>query len=419
MKLHKLFLRNFRGFTDLELQFEHDVTVLVGTNGAGKTSILDAIALLLTRLANGVITGAVDGWEPTENDIRAGQHETALRLCADINGQETTWSVARTLPLLPPGETTDLAQLSERIDTVRRDSAGGAPTLPLAVYFPTNRNALDIPVRLRELHEFTSVSAYDGALTSGERNFRAFFEWFRQEEDLYNEQKVAGIFDRHEEVPPLGLPVVRAAIEGLFPGATELRIERRPQRMTLLLNGTRLDVAQLSDGEKVLLSMAGDLARRMFLAAPKMDKPLEQEAVVLIDELELHLHPGLQRTIIRRLMEVFPNTQFVVTTHSPQVLSSVRSTRVRLLEGFKLNTLDRGTWHRDTNRILEAVFNDPGRPPDVAARINELRDAVDADDRDRARALISELRERIEGDDPEVFELEQMLPPEDGPEVAG
>jgi predicted ATP-binding protein involved in virulence len=109
---------------------------------------------------------------------------------------------------------------------------------------------------------------------------------------------------------------------------------------------------------------------------------------------------------------VFPNAQFIVSTHSPQVLSSLHAANVRLLDRFELRPLDRGTWRRDTNRILEAAFGDPGRPPEVAAKLNALRDAVDADRFDDARRLIGELSAMIEGDDPDVFFYQQMVPPE-------
>ena len=119
-----------------------------------------------------------------------------------------------------------------------------------------------------------------------------------------------------------------------------------------------------------------------------------------------------------RLRSVFPNVQFIVTTHSPQVLSSVHARNVRVLADFALHPLDRGTWHRDTNRILESVFGDPGREPEVAKELNALRDAVDADRQDEARRIIAELKEKIEGEDPDVFFYEQLLPPEREPGAA-
>lgn len=335
----------------------------------------------------------LDGGPEADRNIGRSRH--------DLAGREDVAGAPHSL------EADNLTELERPIRAAQETIAAGTPRIPLAIYFPTNRNALDIPARIRTPHEFDAISAYDGALDGGTSNFRGFFEWFRQEEDLYNEQSVLG-----EPAVQSRLPLVRSAIEALFPGASELRIERRPQRMTLLFNGSRLDIAQLSDGEKILVAMAGDLARRKLLAAPEEENPLHYPAVVLIDELELHLHPGLQRTFIPRLTEVFENTQFIVSTHSPQVLSSVHASNVRLLDRFCLRELSGGTWRRDTNLILETAFNDPGRPPEVAAKLNKLRDAVDGDRLDDARALIKELREMVEGEDPDVFFLEQLFPPQ-------
>jgi hypothetical protein len=246
-------------------------------------------------------------------------------------------------------------------------------------------------------------------LSKGTSDFRGFFEWFREEEDVFNELRV-----RNAEwtgARPPALELVRSAIARVFPAGGSLRIERRPQRMVLDVGNTPLDVAQLSDGEKALLAMTGDIARRMVLADSVSDDPLGQEAVVLIDEIELHLHPGLQRTILAQLRRAFPRTQFIVTTHSPQVLSSVHARNVRLLRDFQVVPLERETWRRDTNRILESVFDDPGRTPDIATKLNALRTAIDEDRFAEARRLVHELRSELDGDDPEVVFYEQLLPP--------
>jgi predicted ATP-binding protein involved in virulence len=255
----------------------------------------------------------------------------------------------------------------------------------------------------------SSIEAYEGALAGGSSNFRLFFEWFRSREDLENETRIHDSDHRDHQ-----LQAVRQSIASLLPGLSELRVQRSPLGMVVKKGEGTLYVDQLSDGEKCLLAMAGDLARRLAMANPFADDPLRGSGVVLIDEIELHLHPGAQRTVVPALERTFPGCQFIVSTHSPQVLSSLHAADVRVLEGFELRTLERGTWRRDTNRILEAAFGDPGRPPEVAVKLNALRDAVDADSHEEARRLIAELRAMIEGDDPDVFFYEQMLPPEEG-----
>lgn len=419
MKITRLSLRDFRGFQSLELDLDPSVTALVGVNGAGKTSILDAIALLASCLQEGIRAGKPEGFPLHVGDVRVGASTMGLELIAELSGASVSWARASGLPWSSSGETTSgIEGLNAPIQAAHETITRGAPDLPLAVYFPTNRSALDIPARIRTTHEFDAQSAYDGALEGGASNFRGFFEWFREEEDIYNEEQIYANQLSLLRKNPSPLPAVRAAIEALLPGACGLRVERRPQRMTVEMNGVRLDVAQLSDGEKCLLALAGDLARRMALAASGSKDPLHHPVVVLIDEVELHLHPGLQRQILPRLRRVFPNAQFIVSTHSPQVLSSLHAANVRLVERFVLQKLERGTWRRDTNRILEAAFGDPGRPPEVAEKLDALRAAVDDDRFADARALIAELRGMIEGDDPDVFYYEQMIPPEDAAEPA-
>lgn len=426
MKVHSLSVRDFRGFRNLDLDFAPDVTALVGVNGAGKTSVLDALALMFSCLVEGIRSGSADKVTLSQTDVRIEQagrvspSTARVMMTAEINGHLVRWNLATTLAGHPAEDPGDLSELRASIDTAQIAIASGVPVLPLVVYFPTNRNVLDIPSRIRTPHEFNSLSAYDGALEGGASNFRGFFEWFREEEDIFREERDLAA-ERQQSIPGLEpppppaspLPAVRGAIEQLVPGAKRVRIERRPQRMTVeQRNGVRLDVAQLSDGEKCLLALAGDLARRMALVAPLAKSPLEHPAIVLIDEVELHLHPGLQRDVLPRLRKVFPNVQLIISTHSPQVLSSLHAANVRVLDGFEVRMLDRGTWKRDTNRILETAFGDPGRPPEVASKLNELRDAVDADQVEEARRLIAELSTMIEGEDPDVYFYEQLLPPE-------
>ncbi len=405
MKILSLSLHNFRGFESLDLDFDPNVTALVGVNGAGKSSILDAIACSQAIFVNAIFSGRLDPRFLQDNDVRLGAPSSEVLVSADLGGKVITWRIAKaTLPHEPRNE---LEALRAYTDELRSSLRQPLVELPLIVYFGTSRSVIDIPRKDISPRGFPPLSALEYAFDAGSRSFQGFFEWFRQEEDIYNEQLVSG----SEADAPSHLPTVRAAIEGVLTGARGLRVERRQQRMTVEINGVRLDVAQLSDGEKCLLAMTGDLARRMALAAPNSKEPLHQQAVVLIDEIELHLHPGLQREIIPRLRRVFPNVQLIVSTHSPQVLSSLRATNIRVIEGFALRPLDRETWRRDTNRILETAFHDPGRPPEVAQMLNALRAAVDDDRFEEARRIISNLNEMVGGIDPDVFYYQQMIPP--------
>jgi predicted ATP-binding protein involved in virulence len=171
----------------------------------------------------------------------------------------------------------------------------------------------------------------------------------------------------------------------------------------------RLDVDQLSDGEKCLLALAGDLGRRLALANPSLANPLSGEAVVMIDEIELHLHPGWQRMVVERLRETFPNCQFILTTHSPQVLSQVPADSVILLDRFQRAELPAGTQGRDSNSILEEIMGVSRRPQDTADRIHEIARMIDREQLPRAREALDELARKMGENDSEVVRLRSLI----------
>lgn len=400
MRVSSLQLTNFRGFDNATLQVDPQLTVLVGVNGAGKTSVLDAFASLLSQYTHRVLVGFTLGDAPpplvfSQRDVRVGAKRCEARVGVEVAGASVSWGMAF------PAEAVE-ATFEDLVRSAAEEIRNHEPRY-LAVYFPWNRSEIDIPQRIRTKGTFESPWSLFGELEGGS-DFRGFYEWFKEQED----NTYAAL--ARDETFTSAFPEVRRAIE-TFMGAADIRIDRNPNRMTLLRDGVRIEVAQLSAGERGLLAMVGDLAFRMA-SGVELDESLKREAVVLIDEVELHLHPGLQRQILPRLLKTFPNTQFIVTTHSPQVLASVRSGNVRLIDNFKIKPLERSTWQRDTNSILESVFGDPGRPPEVAKLLAELEQAVETDEVEQARALIRELKEKVEGTDPDVLFWEQLLPPE-------
>ena len=127
---------------------------------------------------------------------------------------------------------------------------------------------------------------------------------------------------------------MRRAITSIVPGASNLHIKHRPRRRIMLSftpdSGETeiLSLDQLSGGYRIVLAVAGDLARRMAHGNPHLAEPLTSEAIVLIDEIELHLHPAWQQHVLTDLTRTFPNSQFIVSTHSPQVLTTLRPEQI-------------------------------------------------------------------------------------------
>jgi predicted ATP-binding protein involved in virulence len=152
----------------------------------------------------------------------------------------------------------------------------------------------------------------------------------------------------------------------LLEGFGDLRVEEDPLRLIVNKAGYPLDIAQLSDGERSFLAVVTDLCRRLTLANPGLDDPLQGEGVVLIDELELHLHPKWQRTVIEKLRSLFPRLQFIGTTHSPFVIQTLRKDELRLLDREILSEYS-GRGIEEVTRFIMDV-----QSPEVSPRYQQM-----------------------------------------------
>ena len=416
MKILKINLDNFRLFPSLELVFSKQVTVLVGVNGAGKTSILDALAILLSRLIGRIRSTKGTGRFFTDSDIRLNLSETANSLEIEFNDNPISWTVSKTKRGRKKQRITNLKKIKDVVDMVHgRLEQDEEASVPLAVFYGVNRSVLDIPLRIRTSHTIAQLSAYDQALSGARIDFRLFFEWYRKQEDFENEQRLYPV--EHVEKGKKGrtgdieyrdpqLQAVRKAINQLT-GFTNLRIRRNPLRMEVRKGKQHFDVRQLSDGEKCLLALAGDLARRLAIANPSLDDPLQGQAIILIDEIELHLHPEWQHRVIPKLKATYSNSQFVLTTHSPQVLSHVSCKDIWCLKGMKAVRPD-GTFGQDSNFLLKTLMGTSNRPSIIEKDINRLFDLIRTDVK-KARKLLEKLKNKVEGESPELVRAEALL----------
>lgn len=418
MHIHKLKLERFRGAQCLPLELHEKLNVFVGMNGAGKSSILDASAILLSWLVNRIKHSGASGRPITETDIKNGESSASLDITLDDNGSYFSWNIAKVRKghskkdiasvLIPATESARRMQseISER---------HGQVNLPLFAFYPVNRAVLDIPLRIREKHSFDLISAYDESLTSG-ANFRTFFEWFREREDLENEARrdqQTRITDKTGSIlPDPQLEAVRDALAQFMPDFKNLTVRRNPLRMEVEKYGERLIVNQLSDGEKCLMALVGDIARRMAMANPVRGNPLEGEGIILIDEIDLHLHPMWQRMIIPKLTAVFPNCQFLISTHSPHVITHVQPENLFLLsmtsEGLQVARPSE-SYGKTVERVLEDLMGlDTTRPEIVKELLRRIYELIDSQKLEEARESIAQLEKQI-GEDPELVKANVLI----------
>jgi predicted ATP-binding protein involved in virulence len=355
-------IENFRGLRDLTLALDPHVTVLFGSNASGKTSVLDAMALALAAYPHrldrreGRRFGKSDlrlPWldRPEVDERRGGEAAFAQ---VEVRARAAPWGVHHRRPWME----VDLARLKNTteldalVDTWAKTQAAqprgaAGEALPLVAAYGTERAFVAIPERERNFaEEIDRLEALDDALTAN-LSFKAVFEWFQiQQYEEFEERSKRRDLDY---VRP-ALQWVRRAVEKSQLRCRNPRVETRPIRMMVdfehdlspvaevheVPRTEPLDITSLSDGYRTHFALVVDIARRMAQLNPSDDlndpiRGTNTEAVILIDEVDLHLDPVWQGRVVAGLRAAFPNAQFVLTTHSEQVLGSVEATCVRKL----------------------------------------------------------------------------------------
>lgn len=405
MILRYLDLKEFRGFHDQEIEFDPQLTVIVGANGAGKSSVLDALAILLDQYSSRLLDLRSSAKRLSQNDARFGANDTLIRLRVDDHGREVRWALrkqgATQRVLRPTGS--ELSGLNDFVRVIAQRATGDADFLygaALPIYYDQRRALAEVPQRKTRAAKHSPRDAFAESRGKGGLDLRAFVYWFeeRETEELRRQRS-----DRSYEDPQLR--VVRRAIRDAT-GLDDLSYRPVPPRgLVVKKQGVELRVDQLSTGERVFLAMAGDLARRLAMIGGGVPGVASGRAIVLIDEVELHLHPRWQRQILPWMLRAFPDCQFVVTTHSPQVVGEIEAKHLRVLnfavKGNEVRTVS-ASKGRDSNYLLLSVFNADERSRPAKNVLNSFERALRKDDFVTAATELDRLERQMEGSPPEI-----------------
>ena len=434
MKVRSIEIQAFRNIDHLCLKFDPRLTVFLGVNGSGKSSILDSLHDLLSCYTSLLKiqspfylqpeqqkahqTGMFKSFLRSQNlswrggrdlDIKNGS-QTSLHNIKVINeNEDLSWALYQEYGIGYILENSNLDILQDFIFKFKSKLENKLEScIPLFVCYSTNRVVSEIPLEVLN-ENFHLFQALDDVSKPSATGFTSFFKWFRNVEDLENERRRD---DPTYKSPSLN--AVRLAIPRFLDGfMDDLRVRRSPAlRMTISKAGEELVINQLSDGEKCLLAMVGDLARRLSIANPDLEDPLQGEGIVLIDELELHLHPQWQRGVISKLLETFPNCQFIISTHSPQIVSDVKPENIYVLKSVENKitaTHPQSSFGRDSNQILENVMGVSARPEKFKNQLNDLFRLIDEGKLDEARVLKSTLSDEIGFDEPQFSKANVLL----------
>lgn len=431
MFLKKLLLADYANFTKMEFNFFNElhpsrkVTLLIGENGAGKSNVLEAIATLLSWFVARLRSEKASGNPILERKIRLGKSAALLEASVLCEEEVFIWHLVKVRKgqrFFKDSSLKGASALATRF-AERYTLNPEETSLPMIAYYPAERYLLDIPKRVVTHHEFHPIDGYEESITKG-IDFRRFFEWFRNWDDVKNEivsdieafipfMDLEKLRDGHiwtntldkeklqKENPELAQKLKLAyskqftsvikAIMTFMPGYSNLRVTRRPRlQMCIDKDGKTFDILQLSQGERSLLALVADIAYRLAIMNPTADDPLQGEGIVLIDEIDLHLHPRWQRSVIRNIQKTFPNCQFIITTHSPLVVSDPQDVQIFLLEKDSVTELD-NLYGMDIEQVLLEIMGTPLRYEPLQEQIDEMMRAIQDKEFEKAKALRKEL----------------------------
>lgn len=415
MKINELSIKNFRGISDAKIRFRGKSTIIYGINGMGKSTILDACSILFSKiLREAAGDNQIELQMIKEKDVKLGEEDTSINADIIIENQHFSYYRQRR-----DGKNTHNGEMLRKISEYIRGSYIGQyqeedvddqvtetesaakkklivdeSNMPIYVYYGINRYIEGKPVwKRRYTGEAGKLDAWRDRAFDGIINFELFFDWFRGRQEYENSIRV----DK-SDFEDVQLKATRQAILlalGEDFSSIKIRIQDDSAELIVTKKEQEFNVQQLSEGEKSMLAMMGDLARRLSIANPQSEEPLEGSGIVLIDEIDLHLHPSWQAKVLPTLLQVFPNIQFIVSTHAPKVLGEIGDevNIIRLQEAdgkVEVRQIEPlNGW--DVNTILEEYMDTNALNEQTEHLIGQMNQYIFEKKYDEAEELVNQL----------------------------
>lgn len=440
MKLTKIEVQNFRLFESFECEFHEKLTVLVANNGGGKSSVLDAVRVAmggyLSAFEHGSATGIMlpDVHQTSLNNFNKKKHfPVMIKAEGDLgDNKAATWS--RSLTSAKSGTTIkDMKPLLDygKQTALEEDSSANWPVL---AYYGTGRlwNQKKLTSSKQALKLFDKRDAGYLDCMEPASSYKQFVDWFSYAHRVEGEAKLRFIEENQnanaEAINAFQsdyshlILAVQEAIDIVLKDTGWSKIHYSTKEKSLQAYHEafgNMPVGQLSDGLRNTIAMVGDLAYRSAQLNPHLTTHVCKKiaGIVLIDEVDMHLHPEWQQVILQQLQQAFPNIQFIVTTHSPQVLSTVKRENIRVLapnaEGKIVASMPLAkTYGEPSNDVLQSVMHvDPQPPIPEKADLHRLTELVDQGQyqSSEAIALMVSLNAQLGEQHPQLQKLQRSI----------
>ena len=435
MHIQQVQIKNFRCFDDLTVKLNPDVNIFVGNNGSGKSAVLDAIAAAIYPYIQELQFSVNDEYT---DKLKASIFQRDLSVKSSTNNSNNVvdlqtlttdsleWKVLYSKGLIDDeneklkiiynkdsGRIFDYQFLDNINLSLKKLNNDLQSQLFVIAYYRVNRLLTNIANLKKFLtYSFDRFESLNHAFDAI-ANFTDLANWFftRELQELREGKKRKDIDFEFSD-----LKQIRKAITTVI--APNARIYFSQTESTQLMveweteTGEKIELSlnQLSSGYRNMLALVMDFARRLAQANPQMANPLEAEAVLMIDELDLHLHPTWQQKIIPDLRKVFPNTQIIATTHSPEIVTTVERHQVKILENYQIKECLSPTRGMKSSDIVSSVLGLENLRPDTeeSRTLRELFEAIDNSDLEEAKRLRDKLQ-HWKSFDPDITRADMQI----------
>lgn len=401
MRIDRLEIKNFKKFSDYTLDLHPQFTLLVGDNGTGKTTILDALAIAagvwLVNSPDTTLNNSRRNILPSEIRLEAiatdtvtqfiERKPTQITAIGTINDRPVTWL----RQIKTNGSRTSNTEAKQALDIIstlfQQVQSGAKIWLPVMAYYGAGRSWL--PSNQRDPKALTN--------TLPSRRWDAFYDCFEERiriTDLhtwFQKEAIASV-NRQGQMRS-GYNVVKFAILRCIPDADDLWFDGDRGEIVVAIDGEPQPFSNLSAGQKMMVALIADLAIKIvtqnasFLTEEldtdneKLPQILQQTSgLVMIDEIDVHLHPKWQRRVIKDLKSTFPLIQFVCTTHSPIIISEVEAECIRVLKPHAATITPQSALGLDANQVLDELMGVSERNRETADSLHKLFKLIDLED---------------------------------------
>jgi predicted ATP-binding protein involved in virulence len=412
MLVDKLNLKNFRKYEDFEIEFKDRLTVIIGANGSGKSTIIDATGKLLSVVFRSLFDFKSETMR--KNDIRLNKGEKCFPVEISMSGYVSGLECSYTQTMKYNGNRNSYA--ASEVSGIYNDKLAKEndnTVLPVVCAYGAGRlwnNSESISLDNLTKTSFSRKNGYSSCLDAhlDSKSMNIWFEkmTYLELQSRKSDALLSAVTEAVEDAFKLlsGFSSVKVQ-SNLLEHELEVTYKDKKKKEHVLLT------SQLSDGYRCFICLIADIAYRMASVNPGLKKKAikETDGIILIDEIDLHLHPEWQQRILEVLMKVFPKVQFIVTTHAPAVINSAKRESLIILNGDKAEYPSIETYGRDMNTITNTVMGVSERPEKVKKLFTLFEEQLDSRNFKDARDTVSRLEEILKTDDADLASCKVRL----------